>query len=362
MESSKKSWVRYLIPGFIFQSVVIGGGYGTGAEIAQFFGVSGMKGGLLGLCVTMVIWSVIAALTFEVARLNKAYDYGSLMKTLLGNVGSYVYDLLYWLMLFIVLGVVNATAGSMMRDLLGINYWVGVAVLSAGIVYLVFKGTKAIEYVLSFWSYVLYAVYILFVVFVFAKCGDNIAQSFAEPIKDGAWLTNGLQYSFYNLVVMPLFLYTVRDCETRKESFVCGALAGVLGIIPGILLLLAMGCNLPEAVKADVPVTVIFNTLDMKWLYVIFEIVLFGTLIETGTGFVKAFTDRVEVFMKEHGKELGGNVHTWLVVGVVLVGIVISAFGLLSLIVKGYGTACWGFLLLYAVPVCTVGVYKIMKS
>ena len=38
--TSKRSWTRYLVPGFIFQSVVIGGGYGTGAEIAQYFGVT----------------------------------------------------------------------------------------------------------------------------------------------------------------------------------------------------------------------------------------------------------------------------------------------------------------------------------
>ena len=51
----KKSFVKYLIPGFIFQSVVIGGGYGTGAEIAQYFGVNGLVGGLLGMCVTLVV-------------------------------------------------------------------------------------------------------------------------------------------------------------------------------------------------------------------------------------------------------------------------------------------------------------------
>ena len=51
--TSKRSWTRYLVPGFIFQSVVIGGGYGTGAEIAQYFGVKGLVGGLLGMVVTL---------------------------------------------------------------------------------------------------------------------------------------------------------------------------------------------------------------------------------------------------------------------------------------------------------------------
>ena len=39
-------WKRYLIPGIAFQSVVIGGGYGTGREIVEFFLASGPLFGL----------------------------------------------------------------------------------------------------------------------------------------------------------------------------------------------------------------------------------------------------------------------------------------------------------------------------
>ena len=28
---------KYLLPGFVFQSLMIGGGYGTGREIVEFF-------------------------------------------------------------------------------------------------------------------------------------------------------------------------------------------------------------------------------------------------------------------------------------------------------------------------------------
>lgn len=356
-----KGWMKYLIPGFIFQSVVIGGGYGTGAEIAQFFGVSGMKGGLLGLCVTMVVWGIICAITFEFSRMFKTYDYGSMMQKLLGPV-AYVYDLTYYLMMFIVLGVVNATASAMMDKLVPGAGWAGIAILSGGTIFLVFKGTKMIENVLAFWSYVLYAVYLVFVVAVYSKFGDAIANSFATGAVSSDWLSNGLVYSFYNLVVVPLILYTVADFKTRKEAVVGGLLSGVLGVVPGILLHLAMGCDLEAVTKASVPVMVVFDKLNMNWLYIIFEVVLFGTLIETETGFVKAFTDRIEVFMKQHGKEVNGTSYVSMVFAVVLVGIGISAFGLLNLIAKGYGTACWLFLFLYAVPMCTIGVYKIMKS
>lgn len=358
---TKKKWTRWLIPGFIFQSVTIGGGYGTGAEIAQYFGASGMVGGLLSALVTLVIWAVMCAVTFEFVRVFKTYDYGSMMKQLLGPLG-FLYDILYYLMMFIVLGVLNATAGSMVSALTGGSQWIGIFILAVGVVFLVFKGTEMIEKVLSFWSYILYAVYIIFLIAVIAKFGGNISAEFAKGEIASNWFVNGANYALYNLVVVPLILYTVRDCETRKEAMGCGILAGIIGVVPGILLLLVMGADFANVTQAATPVTVIFDMLDMRWLYIVFEIVLFGTLIETGTGFIKAVTDRIEVAVTRNGRELDAWVHPTLVVAMAVIGIAISTFGLLNLIVKGYGTSVWGFLIIYAIPMLTLGVYKIIKS
>ncbi|WP_298024994.1 hypothetical protein [uncultured Dysosmobacter sp.] len=361
MSGKKMKWSRYLIPGFIFQSVMIGGGYGTGAEIAQYFGTSGMIGGLLGMLVTMLVWCLLCAVTFEFTRVFKTYDYGSMMRQLLGKAG-FLYDICYYIMMLIVLGVVNATAGSMISSLTGLSPWFGIIVLSIGIILLVLRGTEAIEKVLSFWSYVLYAVYILFLIVVFVKFGSNIGAEFAKGEIGPNWLSSGLQYSFYNLVVVPLVLYTVRDANSRKEAVGCGILSGVIAIVPGILLLLVMGCNMAEVVAAETPVTVIFDMLNMKWLYVLFEIVLFGTLIETGTGFIKAVTDRIEVAVGRSGKSAPAWMHPAITVGMTVIGVCVSTFGLTNLILKGYGTACYGFLILFAIPMLTIGIYKISKA
>lgn len=45
-----------------------------------------------------------------------------------------------------------------------------------------------------------------------------------------------------------------------------------------------------------------------------------------------------------------------------LIGVGISAFGLTDLISKGYGTICWGFLLVYVIPKLTIGNYKIARA
>ena len=357
----KKKWTRYLVPGLIFQSVLIGGGYGTGAEIAQYFGTSGMVGGMLGMAVTLVVWCVLVAVTFEFTRVFKTYDYGSMMGRLLGKAGV-LYDVCYYVMMLIVLGVVNATAGSMMSSLTGMSTWLGVGIVSVGVILLVLKGTEAIEKVLSFWSYVLYAVYIIFLIVVFVKFGDNISGELAKGEINSGWFGRGMSYAFYNLVIVPLILYTVRDVDSRKEAVGTGILAGVIGIIPAILLLLVMGCDMSTVVAAETPVTVVFDLIDTRWLYILFEIVLFGTLIETGTGFIKAVDDRIEVAVSKGGtREVAKWVRPVIVVGMTIIGICVSTFGLTGLIAKGYGTACYGFLIVYAIPMLTIGIYKIVK-
>ena len=47
---------KYLLPGFIFQSLIIGGGYGTGRELVEFFLTAGPIAGLVNMAVATIIW------------------------------------------------------------------------------------------------------------------------------------------------------------------------------------------------------------------------------------------------------------------------------------------------------------------
>lgn len=360
----KKRWTRYLTPGLVFQSVLIGGGYGTGAEIARYFGRHGLLGGLLALGAAAAGWSLLCAVTFEFVRVFRTYDYGSMMRRLLGRAG-FLYDLCFYAMLLLVLGVVNATAAAMVHALTGLPAWVGVALLSAGVVLLVLRGTEAIETALSLWAYVLYAVFLLFLAAVFLRFGDAIVSELQKGEIGPGWLSGGLRYASYNLICVSMILYTLRDLETRREALTCGILAGILGAAPALPLLLAMGCDLPAALAAQTPVTVLFDRLELPWLYVLFEIVLFGTLIETAAGFIKALEDRIERTLVR-GRSFRSS-WPWLarplITGAVTaLGICVSTFGLTELIDKGYGLICYGALCLFALPMLTVGVRMIRRA
>jgi len=76
---------RYLLPGVVFMSVVVGGGYATGRELAQFILPLGPWGGLLGQAVAATICCVVLAISFELVRVARTYDYRSFIGLLLGR-------------------------------------------------------------------------------------------------------------------------------------------------------------------------------------------------------------------------------------------------------------------------------------
>ncbi|MDR2528168.1 MAG: hypothetical protein LBD04_03995 [Synergistaceae bacterium] len=362
MEKHSK-FQRYFLPGFIFQSVVIAGGYGTGAELAEFFFPYGSLGGLLAMSVvTFLFWAVVCAVSFEFARVFKAYEYKSFFQALLGP-GWVLYEICYIVLLLIVLAVVAAAAGANTEAVLRVNKWYGIAFMTVCVAGLVLKGTTAIENFLSFWSYVLYAVYVLFLIICFTRFGESIVNQLAvvKEIKEG-WPMGGARYAFYNLGIIPAVLFSTRDAENRKEAIGSGLLAGAIGIVPAILLFVAMSAFYPEIASASVPVNYLFEKLNMPWLLYTFQIVLFGTLIETGAGFIKAVTDRLEIKYAKEGKHPPVALRPVVTLGCVLLGVAISTFGLTGLIAQGYGTITWGFFILYVAPVLTWGVYKIATA
>ncbi|MFQ5721112.1 MAG: hypothetical protein ACE5GI_01300 [Candidatus Aminicenantales bacterium] len=112
----------------------------------------------------------------------------------------------------------------------------------------------------------------------------------------------------------------------------------------------------------EVPAVFVLQKTGIPILLIIFQIVLFGTLIETGTGFIHAVNERLNSSLQRRGKEL----QAWQrpLVAIILLGIslAVSSFGLIALIAKGYGTISWGFFFVFLLPLLTVGVYKIAKS
>ena len=58
----------------MFQSAIIAGAYGSGRELAEFFLPFGPRGGLAGMVVTTLVFSLVLAASFEFARRFQLFD------------------------------------------------------------------------------------------------------------------------------------------------------------------------------------------------------------------------------------------------------------------------------------------------
>lgn len=353
----------YLLPGLIFQSVVIAGGYGSGREIVEFFLTIGPRAGLFAILIATLVWSVVCAVSFEFARLTGSRDYRSFFNHLLGPVGSTVYEVAYLGFMAIVLAVIAALAGSLLRDTFGMPYLLGVSLMVAVIGLLVFFGTESIQKVLSAWSVVLYAVFIIMFVWAIRAFGPDIGTALqGDPEAAGSSWLQGIRYAGYNLAVIPALLFSLDSVRTRRQAVVAGILAGPLAMIPALLFFVAMAGLYPEIVPEEVPANFVLDALGSRGFLITFQIMLFGTLIETGTGMIHGVNERISSRLAMRGREMPPQMRTGVALAFLVAAAAIAQFGLIGLIAKGYGTLTWVFILIYVVPVLTLGLRRIIAG
>ncbi len=372
---------QYVLPGVVFQSVLIGGAYATGREIVQY----GARFGALGLYSIVAIFlgfSLMSVLAFEFARVTRTYDYRSFIRALIGPLWP-LFDVLFVVMAVLVIAVVGAASGDVVEDILGLPYAVGVVAVIVLVGALNASGRKTIERFKTFGSIILYGGYMIFagavlmqrwpqVVAVLGGGGGPVSAAgaaVAGPVGANATIGTafgvGVLYVGYNLATMPATFFTLDRQTERRHAVVAGLVAGCMATVPFVLTYLAIMGYYPDAevTGATVPWIVMLRRVGGDAMLTMFAVVIFWTLVETSTGMIHAIVDRLAVNLAEVGRppmsraQVGG-----LTVAVLALAAVLSRLGLIDLVARGYTAMAYGFLLLFALPLLTVGVYRIVGA
>jgi len=355
---------RYVLPGLAFKAVVIGGGYATGREIAEFFLPSGPWGGLASMAVATLIWCVVCAVTFVFARRLRERDYRSFFRALLGRAWP-VFEIAYLLFVVLILAVFGAAAGAIASATLGVPPIVGTLCLMVAIAMAAAFGNKSVERVFTWVSILLYGVYAAFVVFALSAFGGQISQTFAAPggWNDG-WLSGGLTYAGYNIIGAVVILPVTRHLTSDRDAVVAGITAGPLAMLPAFLFFICMCAFVPAIEGEALPSDYLLARLDQPWFRFLFQTMIFAALLESGTGAVHAVNERIStVWQARTQSPLSIRARGALALALLAVCMLIAdRVGLVALIANGYRALAYVLIAVYVVPLLTIGVWRLCKS
>lgn len=362
MGATSTRFQRWVLPGLAFKAAVIGGGYATGRELAEYFVPSGPQGGMLAILTAMLCWSLVCALTFALAHATRSFDYRSFFATLLGPF-AFVFELAYLVFMLLILAVFGAASGEIFAALLGWPKLVGTLLLMAGIGAFAAYGNDTVEALFKWVSVFLYGIYAAFVLIVLTGHGDVALATLSTPRPTTGWLQGGLTYAGYNIVGAVIVLPLARHFLSRRDAYVAGILSGPLAMLPGLLFFLCMLAWYPRIGDEALPSDFILRQLDLPLFHVLFQLMIFSALLESGTAVVHASNERIAHAWRARRAAALGRRGRLAIAAVLLVGSIFIAdrVGLVALIAQGYRGLAYLFLAVYVLPLLTVGVRRLWR-
>lgn len=359
-EKPPSRFTRWLLPGLGVKAVVIGGGYATGRELAEFFLSKGPWGGLYAILFATLLFSIFCSLTFVAARHFQTFDYRSFFKQLLGPAWP-LFELAYLLFVVLILAVYGAAAGAIGNAVFGAPLWAGTILLAVLIAGVVAFGSKAVERLFRDVSYYLYAIYALFIILALYKFGERVPGGFEAYPQSSGWAFAGVTYFGYNIVGAVVILPVLRHLLSDRDAVVAGVIAGPLTMLPALLFFVPMVAFYPAVQSATLPSDFMLQRIGLPAFHMLFQAMIFSALLESGTSSVHAINERIDhAWVTRTGKKLTHRQRLGIA-AIVLVACMFlaSQFGLVALIATGYRALSYILLATFILPLVTVGVWKL---
>jgi uncharacterized membrane protein YkvI len=122
-----------------------------------------------------------------------------------------------------------------------------------------------------------------------------------------------------------------------------------------------MAAFYPSIGTEALPSDALLRRIGLPWFQLIFQLMILTALLETGIGIVNAFQERIA----RRGGSDRPTFRSRLIVGAALVlgsAFVASTIGLIDLIASGYGAFGWIMLVLFVLPLATLGLWRLTRA
>lgn len=351
----------YIMPAAVLQSVIVGGGYGTGREVVEFITSAGPKGGFAAIGFVFLIWGVVISLSFELARMMSSYNYRHFLKGLIGRAWL-IYEALAIITLMIVLAVVLSASSQLIFDAAGIPKLFSVIAVICAVAWVMRYGARLVEKLLSVWAALVSGFLLLVFLMVLLRNGAEILTPFSSNFSGESWISKGGTFALYNVALIPVLLYSLTEIKTRTEAMISGVIAAGAAVLPATMMHLMFMSQFPNILDEPLPMYAVISGFNAPFLMGTYIIVLLGTILLTAVGALEGIAERVDGWMRDRrGQAFGARGRLMLGGATLALSAILSNFGVIELVAKGYGAVAWGFFAIYVVPVVTIGFWRVLK-
>ena len=351
----------FIIPSSVFLSVVFGGSYGTGREVMEFISQHGPVGGLLAIAAVVVTYSLLLFATFELGRKFQQFEYRGFFQRLLGRFW-FMYEIVILLGMLIALAVCTTASGAIADSRFGLPAWMGSAALLLIVFVLTYQGRALVEKTMIVAVLALAAVLVALIFQLSGEPAQQIAYAFAsEPVAWDAW-QGGAQYALVNGGFIPLLLYCARGVQSRTQAGLAAVCAASVAVIPGLVFHYAFMSAYPAITQEELPAYHLMSSVGSSLLLDIYVVVLFVLIAQTGVGMLQGFLERIDSWhVQRFNKPLNHMGHGLVAVGMVSGSMALGSMGIIALILAGYTFLAGSFILVFAVPLLTRGMWLIFR-
>lgn len=149
-----------------------------------------------------------------------------------------------------------------------------------------------------------------------------------------------------------------RHLTSGRDPVVAGLAAAPLAMLPAFLFFTCTVAFLPGIAGG----VVMLVRLDRPWFHILFQVMIFFALLESGAGAVHAINERVSsAWAAKLERPLGNAARGLPALALLsLCMLIAERVGLVALIANGYRLLAWLLIALYVVPSLTLGVVRLI--
>jgi len=283
-----------------FVAFMIGSGFASGQEIMQFFTSYGLLS-IGGALISMFLFSWCGAVFMGRGYENKDDANFKPFQFYCGKVLGTFFEYFTPCFLFCVVVVMVSGAGATINQYFGLPNMVGVAAMAVLSTLSVLLGLKRLVDIIGLLGPFTIIFTMIIAIYTLATQGGNLAgvdavvATLDMPAAAPSWWIAGILYVAYNgMGSVPFFNATGALAGSKKEAQWGAILGGILLMAAGLLVNLAMLCDIETAVTMPIPVLHLSSYISPVF-GTIFSFIIIGEIFSTAAPMLWVAADKCAV-------------------------------------------------------------------